>query len=206
MTLPIYVEHGDLNEIQFKNALHAESVAWDIETSGLDWISDRIGTCQINIPDYATVIVKVDARPGHLVHLIEDPSVVKVFHHAPFDVRFMMAQWQVRPANIACTKIASKLLRPQADPTEHSLAALTLRLLGKRLDKRERTSDWLAEELTEEQLAYAAADVTDLLRLWQALCDDIAQQGLGEFYLRCLDHVPTRAELDIRGCPDLYAY
>lgn len=206
MTLPIYVEQGDLTGIQFKHALHAESVAWDIETSGLDWISDRIGTCQVNIPDYATVIVKIQDRPMHLMQLLEDPAVVKVFHHAPFDVRFMMSQWQARPANIACTKIASKLLRPEADPAEHSLAFLTEHLLGKRLDKRQRTSNWLAQDLTQEQLAYAAGDVLDLLRLWQALCDDIEAQGLGELYLRCLDHVPTRAELDIRRCPDLYAY
>mgnify|MGYP006194651211 CR=1 FL=1 len=37
-------------------------------------------------------------------------QVQKVFHHAPFDLRFMVAQWNVTPRNIACTKVASKML------------------------------------------------------------------------------------------------
>src|SRR5688572_22081989 len=100
----------------------AGRVAWDIETTGLDWDSDRIATCQIYSVDTGPIIVQLNGHvPTQLCGLLRDEQVVKVFHHAPFDLRFMRAQWGVQARNVKCTKIASKLLFPTLPSEAHSL-------------------------------------------------------------------------------------
>jgi ribonuclease D len=69
-------------------------IGWDIETSGLDWRSDRIGTCQIFAEDLGAAVVSLSGEmPVRLAGLLENAGVVKVFHHAPFDLRFMVHAW-----------------------------------------------------------------------------------------------------------------
>jgi ribonuclease D len=47
------------------------------------------------------VVVSVGAdRPSALATVLEDSTVEKVFHHAPFDLRFMVNAWRVSPAAI----------------------------------------------------------------------------------------------------------
>jgi ribonuclease D len=133
-------------------------VAWDIETSGLDWRSERIGTCQLYAPGQPPCLVQLRGKlPERLRLLLNDPEVTKLFHHALFDLRFMAHHWKATPQNIICTKIAAKILNPSGKG--HSLASLVGRYLNVTLDKRLQTSDWLAEQLTPEQIQYAVRDV-----------------------------------------------
>ncbi len=50
--------------------------------------------------------------------------MLKVFHHAPFDLRWMMSHWQMQAASVACTEVASRLLNPDPDSASHSLKYL----------------------------------------------------------------------------------
>ncbi len=60
----------------------ARRVAWDVETTGLDWRRDRVATCQIFMETAGVVIISVTGeRPARLLALLEDPAVEKVFHH-----------------------------------------------------------------------------------------------------------------------------
>ncbi len=130
------ISHGDLPPGLFAAYSRERRVAWDIETTGLDWQRDALGTCQLHAPDVgATVISVSDAKPARLTRLLGDPAVQKVFHHAPFDLRFMIRAWGIVPASIRCTKVASKLLQPHAPGDEHTLKRLTWRHLGVHLDK-----------------------------------------------------------------------
>ena len=40
-----------------------------------------------------------------MLALLATPSVRKVFHHAPFDLRFLTGRWRATPRNVACTKV-----------------------------------------------------------------------------------------------------
>jgi ribonuclease D len=102
---------GDLTDEAFSALSRADRVAWDIETSGLDWATERIGTCQLHSVETGTIVIQVygDASPKRLRELLADTQVLKVFHHAPFDLRFMTAHWSVEPANVACTKLVQCL-------------------------------------------------------------------------------------------------
>lgn len=190
------------------DALHtAPRVAWDIETSGLDWRTDSIGTCQLHAPEIGGVLVQLDGPPPErLREVLADPRVLKVFHHAPFDLRFLTSQWKTRVSSVACTKVASKLLNPNAPTGAHSLQHTLARHLGVHITKDERASDWLATELTPAQLAYAIADVAHLLPLLDVLEGQLHSAGLSGLFRECLAFLPTRVELDLRGYTDIFAY
>jgi ribonuclease D len=184
-------------------------VAWDIETSGLDWREDVIGTCQLFTEGLGTGVVSIGRGcvPSRLAALLADPGVVKVFHHAPFDLRFMAHSWGVRPASVRCTKVASKLLAPDVPNEMHSLQSLLARYLGVHIDKGAvRTSDWSAPVLSAAQVEYAAADVIHLPRLLRALQAELDARGLSELYDKCCQFLPSRVALELGGFPDVFAY
>jgi len=198
---------NDLDEALASAFSSAGRIAWDIETSGLDPRTDRIGTAQLHAPAVGTVVVQVGAAvPQRLCRLLADPAVCKVFHHAMFDLRFMVAQWDAQPARIACTKIASKLLTPQLANNCHSLQSLLASYLGVEISKDQRLTDWLAPELTPAQLAYASRDVTYLIPLLSELEQRLHEAGLAGIYQACLDFLPTRVRLELGDWPDVFAY
>jgi ribonuclease D len=107
--VPVRVLSGDLPGNLADTFALSRRIAWDIETTGLDWRQERIGTCQLFAEAVGAVVISVgEDRPSALARLIEDSTVEKVFHHAPFDLRFMVSAWQVLPASIRDTKVASK--------------------------------------------------------------------------------------------------
>ncbi|ODR07303.1 hypothetical protein BHQ21_09625 [Mycobacterium sherrisii] len=184
-------------------------VAWDIETSGLDWRLDRIATCQLHVPNVGTQIIRVGSdgrRPDRLRELLISEHVLKVFHHAPFDLRFMRHHWKAEARSVACTKILSKIVRPEADRSDHSLKPTLERFLGITLDKSQQRSDWFSPVLTQEQLAYAAQDVVYLLPLLVRLMDEARASGVADIAERTFEYVPVRVETDIRGCGDVFDY
>lgn len=186
----------------------APRIAWDVETTGLDWRRDRLATCQLFAEGTGVVIVALThKRPARLMSLLEESSVEKVFHHAPFDLRFMAHAWDIQPATIRCTKVASKLLKPAAPNELHSLQHLTNRYLGVSLDKGPvRTSDWTAVPLSPEQVTYASGDVSHLLALIDALTADLAEAQLTRLYNDCCAFLPARVALELADYPDVFAY
>jgi ribonuclease D len=206
--LPGRVVQGDLPADMALAFARARRVAWDVETSGLDWRHDRLGTCQLHAHSAGSVIVSVtDDKPLRLMSLIEDPAVEKVFHHAPFDLRFMVHSWGVQPRSIRCTKVASKLLEPKAANEDHSLQNLLQRYLGVQVQKGAvRTSNWLAPVLTEEQITYAVGDVIHLPELLSTLEAALRSAGLADLYDACCAFLPARVQLELGDYPDVFAY
>lgn len=205
--LAITLAHGDLTPELAGSLNEAHVQAWDIETSGLDWRVDRIGTCQVYSDVSGCVVVRFsEARPDRLLDILSNPSLKKVFHHAPFDLRFITSRWGVAPRNISDTKVASKLLTP-SDPNEaHSLKALLSRYLGVSINKDQQVSDWLSADLTRDQLDYAATDVRYLLPLLNRLERELQHSGLKELFSECVAFLPTQVALDIGGYPDIFRH
>jgi ribonuclease D len=206
--VPVRVLSGDLPGNLADTFARSRRIAWDIETTGLDWRRERIGTCQLFAEAVGAVVVSVgEDRPSALARLIEDSMVEKVFHHAPFDLRFMVSAWQVLPAAIRDTKVASKILDPAAPNQMHSLQQLVGRYLGVSLPKGAvRVSDWSASELTDEQVRYAAGDVVHLLRLLDAMEKALRASGRAELYDSCCAFLPARVTLELGDFPDVFGY
>lgn len=201
------VMRGDLQPAFVLAAFDARRVAVDIETTGLDWKSDRIGTVQVQVPDFGIAVVRiVNDHPHRLIELITSARVQKVFHHAPFDLRFMASHWGVRPVNVADTKLASQIIDPYEDHANHSLAPLVKRHFGVVLDKSFRFTDWLSEDLSTEQLHYAAQDVTYLLPLLDILTKIAVVEGVADLVEASYAYLPVRVATDLRGCGDVFSY
>ena len=107
---------------------------------------------------------------------------------------------------IYCTKIASKLTRPKAK--KHSLKNLCEDMLGIQIDKEQQCSDWTKDELSPEQIQYAAGDVMYLHALKAKLDKLLKEQNKEELAASCFAFLPTRAELDLMGLdePDLFSH
>jgi ribonuclease D len=206
--VPVRVLTGDLPSSLADAFALSRRVAWDIETTGLDWRQEKIGTCQLFSDAVGAVVVSVGRdRPAALARLIEDGTVEKVFHHAPFDLRFIVSEWGVSPTAVRCTKVASKILDPAAPNETHSLQHLVSRYLGVSLPKGAvRVSDWSAPELTDEQVRYAVGDVVHLPRLLEAMEVMLRESSRAELYDRCCAFLPDRVTLELGGYPDVFAY
>ncbi len=180
-------------------------VALDIETTGLKWKQDRIATCQVFIPERLVYLVrKTDSSCRVIKSILADESILKVFHHAPFDMRFMAYHWRAEIRSVACTKIASKILRPRS--TRHSLEELLSRYLRTTVTKELRTSDWELDDLSPEQVCYAARDVIYLPRLLRRLRSELNSKGRWNLASAAFEYLPTRVRLDVLGCGDVYEY
>ncbi len=181
-----------------------KSVAIDTETLGLNPHRDRLCLVQLTSGDNTCHMVQFDAgayAAPNLKRMLADPSVLKLFHFARFDIAAMKRYLGVTTAPIYCTRTASKLVRTYTD--RHGLKDLVRELLNVDLSKDQQSSDWGAAELTEKQLAYAANDVAYLHRLKEALDAMLAREGRATLAQACFDFLPARAELDLAGWPDV---
>ena len=71
------------------------------------------------------------------------------------------------------------------------------------ISKQQQSSDWGAEELSNEQMAYAANDVLYLHQLKRRLDEMLRREGRMEMAKECFKFLPTRAALDLAGWPDV---
>ncbi len=197
--------NGDLPRPVLERAMHLEVIAWDIETSGLNWKEDQVATCQIYVPDSGVYVVRItDALRPNLRKLLAAPNVCKVFHHAMFDLRFMAYQWSFEIQNVVCTKIASKILNPKEE--NHTLKSLLQQHLETFIDKEQRNSDWFRKHLTQEQLAYAAKDVIYLPQLFEMLRDKLVTNGRWSLAEACYQFIPIQVQLEIIGTANVFQY
>lgn len=199
---------NDLTPEFYNKFLESDIIAVDTETSGLDWEFDTIQLCQIFSPQVGTILVRCGKRTPDLIQaLMEDPNLKKVLHFAPFDLRFMAAQWNTHPSAILCTKTASKLVSPDAKHEDHSLSKLIYHHLGLTISKGPvRTSDWAITELTEEQIKYAASDVVHLINLLEVLTGKLDENNLSPMFKSICDYIPTDALRVTKKFPDPLEY
>jgi ribonuclease D len=126
-----------------------------------------------------TEVAEVDAlAPGldlaPLGELLAAPAVVKVFHAARQDVEIFLLKFGAVPTPLFDTQIAA-MVAGYGDQVSYD--GLCRSLAGVQIDKAHRFSDWSARPLSAAQLAYAAADVTHLRRIYTALDAKLRREG-----------------------------
>ncbi len=180
------------------------TVAIDTETMGLNPHRDRLCLVQLSAGDGNAHLVQMPRGPykaPHLAALLADPKVLKLFHFGRFDIAMLEHALGVRCEPVYCTKIAARLTRTFTD--RFGLKDLCKELLGVDLSKQQQTSDWGADALSEEQLAYAASDVLYLHPLKAKLDALLQREGRTELAAAAFQFLPTRARLDVAGWPDV---
>ena len=195
-----YLHRGDLPDgLSFGSA-----VAVDSETMGLRLGRDGLCVVQLSAGDGDAHLVQLERNTydaPNLKALLTDPKVLKIFHFGRFDIAVLEHALGVACEPVYCTKIAAKLVRTFTD--RWGLRDLCKELLGVEISKQQQTSDWGAEKLTDEQLAYAASDVLHLHALKARLDALLTREGRTDLAQAAFQFLPTRARLDVAGWPEI---
>ena len=188
---------------------NVEAIAIDTETLGLKPHRDRLCVVQISPGDGSADVIQI--APGqkeapNLTALLGNPNITKIFHFGRFDLAVLYHAFGVMPEPVFCTKIASRLVRTYTD--RHGLKDLTQEMLGISLSKAQQSSDWGADDLSPEQLEYAASDVLHLHRLREGLRKRLIRDGRADEAAACFQFLPTRSKLDLMGWDeqDIFAH
>lgn len=112
----------------------------------------------------------VDVAP--LARVLDGPGVA-VLHAADQDLEVLQRACGTVPSRLFDTQLAAGFL----GMSSLSLVALVERLLGQRLVKGDRLTDWTRRPLTGDQQRYAACDVEHLLPLRDRLMADLATRN-----------------------------
>src|SRR5918994_3839170 len=158
--MTIRLHRGDLPDLSHYGV---GAVAIDTETMGLEPHRDRLCVVQLSPGDGSADVVQIPAgatEAPNLQRLLADPSVLKIFHFARFDIPSLYKTFGTMPGPVYCTKIASRLTRTYTD--KHGLKDLLREMLGIEVSKQQQSSDWGADRLSDAQVAYAASDVLHL--------------------------------------------
>jgi ribonuclease D len=203
--MTIRLHRGDLPDI----SRYRGAVAIDTETMGLEVGRDRLCVVQLSPGDGSADVVQIPPRAGeasNLKRLLADKSLLKIFHFARFDLAVLQKAFGIMAEPVYCTKIASRLARTYTD--KHGLKDLVREVLAQDLSKQQQSSDWGALELTEAQVAYAAADVTHLHALKERLDAMLAREGREQLAAACFRFLPDRVRLDLAGfaTEDIFAH
>ena len=203
--MTIRLHRGDLPDI----SRYRGAVAIDTETMGLDVTRDRLCVMQLSPGDGSADVVQIPPRGAdapNLKRLLADKTLLKIFHFARFDLAVLSKTFGLMPEPVYCTKIASRLARTYTD--KHGLKDLVREVLGQELSKQQQSSDWGAPELSEAQVAYAAADVIHLHALKQRLDVMLARESREQLAQTCFRFLPDRVRLDLAGFAgdDIFAH
>jgi len=179
-------------------------VAIDSETMGLIPHRDRLCVIQLSSGNGDAHLVQIaqdQTEAPNLCKMLANTDQLKLFHFGRFDIAVMENRFGVRTTPVYCTKIASKLVRTYTD--RHGLKNLLQELLRIDISKQQQSSDWGANVLTKEQIAYAASDVLYLHKLKEELDIRLTREGRTELANACFAFLPYRAKLDLDGWPDV---
>ena len=169
MNQPYHLQ-TDLSEEQLAAWSALPEIAVDTELHGLRLGRDQVLLVQVGDHLGNVALVRTAGRsdcPPRLRRLLEDPRVLKLFHFAMSDLAFLRQSLGVRVAPFFCTRTASRLVRTYTQ--SHGLKDLVREFLGIELDKQAQQTDWSREDLTPEQLKYAAHDVLHLVAIYRRL-------------------------------------
>jgi ribonuclease D len=149
---------------------------------------------QMASPDEAVVIdalaTGIDLAP--FFALMENESVIKVFHAARQDIEIVWNMAETIPYPIVDTQVAAMVLG-YGDSISYD--QLVQRITGDTLDKSHRFTDWTRRPLSDAQISYALSDVTHLRDVYVALAADLEKRGRSSW---------VEAEMDVLTSPDTY--
>lgn len=109
-----------------------------------------------------------------LYDLLDDPTILKVFHAARQDVEIFHHLTGRVPTPMFDTQVAAMVCGFGESVGYETLVS---KLAGARVDKSSRFTDWSARPLTERQLIYALSDVTHLRPAYEKLKRRLERTG-----------------------------
>ena len=177
----------------------SDIIAADCEMMGLQPKRDPL--CLIQLYDgtgdcHLIQFIDKEHKAKNLIKLLSSDKTF-IFHYARHDLAAIKHDLGVMIQNVYCTKIASKIARTYAQG--HGYKDLVRELLNIDISKKQQSSDWSNPNLSKEQINYAATDVIHLHEIREKLDEILERQNRRKLVQACIEFLPTRVELDLRG-------
>ena len=152
----------------YEKLSRAKVLGCDTETSGLNPRFSKLFSVQFSDGDFNVLVPTSENIPlGKLAEILENETIVKIFHNAKFDLAFLNENgYETR--NVFDTMLAEKVLTKGADQSV-SLAETLYRHFAVDLDKSQRKKfgkNWNGI-WTKELVEYAMNDVAYLPKLME---------------------------------------
>lgn len=173
----------------------------DTETTGLDAFTSQVRLIQMANRSQAFIVdlFKTPALIEPIKEFLTTSKVGKVFHNAKFDLKMLKQNFGIElNDHVYDTMLASRVLGGGKEGDSHSLAACVKRQLGIELDKTEQISNW-RDELSEQQLRYAAFDALITLKLFEKLWPQLEAAELQAVAQLEFDVVPPLVAMELAG-------
>lgn len=167
---PVTVINLEQAEIAVRQIREAGMVVgFDTETrpSFQKGVSYKVSLVQLSVGQvcYLFRLNKIQEFPDCLKELLEDPNVIKVGLSTPDDFKNLRKWREFEPGGF----IELQNLVKNYGITDMSLAKIYALLFGKKLSKRQRLTNWEADQLNMKQLAYASLDAVACVEIYEAL-------------------------------------
>jgi ribonuclease D len=197
--MAIYLHQNDIPSNIIHKFTNQKELAIDTETMGLNITRDRLCLIQISAGDGDAHLVRFAPSSNYdspnLIAILANPEICKIFHFARFDLAAIKYYLKTEVQNIYCTKIASKLVRTYTD--SHGLKTLCEEIANIEISKKQQSSDWGNDNLSNKQLEYAANDVLYLHIIKEKLEQMLLREHKKFLYDKIIDFLPVRVDLDL---------
>ena len=191
---------------ELKRLRTAHSLAFDTETLQLQPEEGKLRLIQLGCFSSRTIVV-IDCFElergdwNYLEEFFSSTNRYWLAHNAVFDIGWLQEHDIHLSGFVRCSMIASRLLTNGIPQTKHGLDALAKRQLGIDVSKEQQKSNWGADILSKEQLAYAAKDIEVLLELDQVLDQKLRNAQLTRAYVLECRALPAMAQMWRTGLP-----
>lgn len=134
----------------------------------------------------------IDLAP--FFELMADETVIKVFHAARQDIEIVFHRGGLIPHPVFDTQIAA-MVCGFGDSVSYD--QLVQRITGKTIDKTSRFTDWRRRPLSDKQLAYALADVTHLIDVYEHLSAELKRENRAHWLEGEMEVLTARETYDL---------
>tara|TARA_A100001388_G_scaffold224328_1_gene175245 strand:- start:24 stop:641 length:618 start_codon:yes stop_codon:yes gene_type:complete len=194
----IKVFENDLpNDLDLSNE---KFIGLDNEALGLVLGRDPLTLVQLGLESKNFYLVKLNRKTykaPNLVKVLSNNKTQFIMHYARQDLMWLKYHLNVKPKNIFCTKVASKIARTAS--SFHGYKDIVKELCGKDISKKEQQSDWGDPNLSEKQIKYAASDTEYLFDIRKKLILKLEREKRIDLFKRSMEVIPVLVDMEIAG-------
>lgn len=176
----------------------------DIESTGLDWFSDKILLLQIMFEGNIYIIdarkLSFDLVP--FINTIKQSNKLCVFHNVKFDTKFILSKTGILLENVYDTMTAEAVLNAGIGKKLYGLAELAEKYCGVFMNKEDRKAFVNFPEhlpFTETMLSYSALDVKVLQEIRESQMERAIEQKLTHIVDLEMQLLPIAAKMEYDG-------
>jgi len=175
-------------------------IGLDNEALGLVLGRDPLTLVQLGLESKNFYLIKLNRETynaPNLIRALSNESTQYIMHYARQDLLWLKYHLKVKPKNIFCTKVASKIARTAS--SYHGYKDLVKELCGKDISKKEQQSDWGDPNLSDKQIKYAASDTEHLFEIRNKLVKMLEREKRIDLFKKSMEVIPVLVDMEIAG-------